>query len=72
MERLKLVKRREIFRTGLKTEDFSELIDSTLVFKSFRFMKVSVLSLLILGIIVLVLFIVPFLTSWFWFLFSLG
>lgn len=72
MERLKLVKRREIFRTGLKTEDFSELIDSTLVFKSFRFMKVSILSLLILGIIVLVLFIVPFLTSWFWFLFSLG
>lgn len=72
MERLKLVKRREIFRTGLKTEDFSELIDSTLVLKSFRFMKVSVLSLLILGIIVLVLFIVPFLTSWFWFLFSLG
>lgn len=49
---------------GSKTKDFPRLTDNVLVCKNFGFMQVSDSSLLILGITVLELFIVPFLTSW--------
>ena len=61
----------ETFKAGLKTVDFPGLTGVTLVCKNLGFMRVSVLSLLILGI-VLVFFIVPFLTSWFWFFLWFG